>query len=209
MADIFIFASKELATQRLCDPLRREKHNVMVRPADMPNFESLEKPPLAIVDARLKWTACRTLFEQLKTIDCPVLFVTADRQMVAHLRALYPGASDVLTMPFSQKALITKINGLLGAEEPLRELTVDEKERVALLAGERVELTAQEMALLIALMENADMPVSREQLLRKAWGYQSIGETRTVDVHIQRLRKKLGGDRIETVYKCGYRLKMA
>ena len=64
-------------------------------------------------------------------------------------------------------------------------------------------------ALLLALMENPDMPVSREQLLRKAWGYQSIGETRTVDVHVQRLRKKLGVERIETVYKCGYRLKMA
>ena len=78
-----------------------------------------------------------------------------------------------------------------------------------MLDGERVELTAQEFALLLALMENPDMPISREQLLRKAWGYQSIGETRTVDVHVQRLRKKLGVERIETVYKCGYRLKMA
>ena len=52
-------------------------------------------------------------------------------------------------------------------------------------------------------------PVSREQLLREAWGYQSMGETRTVDVHVQRLRKKLGEDWIETVYKCGYRLRLA
>ena len=75
--------------------------------------------------------------------------------------------------------------------------------------GRRVELTAQEYALLFALMEKPDVPVSREQLLRKAWGYQSMGETRTVDVHVQRLRKKLGGDFIETVYKCGYRLRLA
>ena len=86
---------------------------------------------------------------------------------------------------------------------------VDEEERVALLDGRRVELTAQEMALLLALMEKPDTPVSREQLLRKAWGYQGIGETRTVDVHIQRLRRKLGASCIETVYKLGYRLKMA
>jgi len=78
-----------------------------------------------------------------------------------------------------------------------------------LLDGRRVELTAQEFALLGALMEKPDIPVSREQLLRTAWGYQSMGETRTVDVHVQRLRKKLGGDYIETVYKCGYRLKLA
>ena len=86
---------------------------------------------------------------------------------------------------------------------------MDEKERVALLGGRRVELTAQEFALLLALLERPDTPVSREQLLRTAWGYQSMGETRTVDVHVQRLRKKLGGEYIETVYKCGYRLKLA
>lgn len=209
MADIFIYASNHLATQRLCAPLRREKHSVTIRQVDEPMAEAMDKAPLILLDARLKWTSCRTLFEEFQKQGCPVLFLTADRQMVAHLRALYPGASDVMTIPFSQKTLIVKVNGLLGSEETLRELTVDEKERVALLAGERVELTAQELALLLALMENADMPVSREQLLRQAWGYQSIGDTRTVDVHVQRLRKKLGGERIETVYKCGYRLKMA
>ena len=77
---------------------------------------------------------------------------------------------------------------------------------MVLLDGRRVELTAQEFALLNALMEKPDVPVSREHLLRTAWGYQSMGETRTVDVHVQRLRKKLGGNYIETVYKCGYRL---
>ena len=70
-------------------------------------------------------------------------------------------------------------------------------------------LEAALIALLLALMEKPDIPVSREQLLRRAWGYQSMGETRTVDVHVQRLRKKLGGEYIETVYKCGYRLKLA
>lgn len=209
MANIIIFASNCLATQRLCGFLLREKHSVTVSQVDAPLPEPEKKAPLILLDARLKWAACRKLFEEFERQGCPVLFLTADRQMVSHLRALYPGASDVLTLPFSPKTLIAKVNGLLGSDEPLRELTVDEKERVALLAGERVELTAQELALLLALMENPDMPVSREQLLRKAWGYQSIGDTRTVDVHVQRLRKKLGGERIETVYKCGYRLKMA
>lgn len=129
--------------------------------------------------------------------------------MSSHLRALYAGRSEVLTLPFTQKALHAKVTSLMGETQPLREISVDETERVAMLDGRRVELTAQEFALLIALMEKPDIPVSREQLLRKAWGYQSMGETRTVDVHVQRLRKKLGGEYIETVYKCGYRLKMA
>ena len=88
-----------------------------------------------------------------------------------------------------------------------RELSVDEAERVALLDGRRVELTAQEFALLLALMEKPDIPVSREQLLRQAWGYQSMGETRTVDVHIAQIRKKLGlEEQIKTISKMGYRL---
>ena len=134
--------------------------------------------------------------------------------MVCHLKALYAGSTDVLTHPFSKKTFLEKTNNLLkrqgnGKEKSLAPLAVDEKERVALVDGERVELTAQEYALLLELLENADMPVSREELLYKAWGYQSMGETRTVDVHVQRLRRKLGDERIETVYKCGYRLKLA
>ena len=129
--------------------------------------------------------------------------------MSAHLRALYSGTAEVMTLPFGGKALCHKVRAMLAATERRCELSVDEAERVALLDGRRVELTAQEFALLSALMEKPDVPVSREQLLRTAWGYQSMGETRTVDVHIQRLRKKLGVECIETVYKCGYRLKLA
>jgi len=166
-------------------------------------------PPLVILDARMKWTACRPLFEQFQRQGCPVLFITRDRSMVGHLRTLYTGSSDVLTLPFSHKTLLSKVTELLDTRRELRELAVDEKERVAMLDGQRVELTAQEYALLLVLMEHPDTALSREHLLRQAWGYQSMGDTRTVDVHVQRLRKKLGGERIETVYKCGYRLKMA
>lgn len=209
MATILIYGYDPATTRKLCDPLEREKHSVTICTTGAPLPSGLETPPLVILDARLKWTVCRPLFEQCQIQGCPVLFLTADRKMVAHLRALYAGPSDVLTVPFAPKMLLSKVTGLLGTEEGLRELTVDEQARVAMLDGQRVELTAQEFALLLVLMENPDMPISREQLLRQAWGYQSMGDTRTVDVHVQRLRKKLGGERIETVYKCGYRLKMA
>ena len=77
------------------------------------------------------------------------------------------------------------------------------------MAGEHLTLTAQEFALLEVLVKTPGAAVSRETLLRTAWGYQDLGETRTVDVHIQRLRRKLGKSCIETVYKTGYKLKMA
>ena len=209
MATIMIYEPNEIIAQKLCDSLKKEKYNAIRCDENViPSFSD-DSIPLVMMDAQLRWTTCRPLLEAFQKHGCPILFLTGDRKMSAHLRALYGGRSDVLTVPFSQKALHAKVHNALGECAPLRELSVDEKQRVALLDGRRVELTAQEFALLLALMEKPDIPVSREQLLRRAWGYQSMGESRTVDVHVQRLRKKLGGEYIETVYKCGYRLKLA
>jgi two-component system, OmpR family, alkaline phosphatase synthesis response regulator PhoP len=209
MARILIYGAEEIVARRLSQVMQKESFTVQNCDAFAGLPAPLAEPTLVILDARLKWSVCRPLFHLIQAVGYPVLFLTADKEMTSHLRALYRGQSDVLMLPFSPKTAVMKTRALLGHAEPLRELTLNEAERVALLDGERVELTAQEYALLLALMENPDMPISREQLLRKAWGYQSMGETRTVDVHVQRLRKKLGVERIETVYKCGYRLKMA
>ena len=211
MATILIYEPNEALAQKLCDSLKKEKYHAIrcdEHDHTLPVIDD-ENAPLIILDARLKWTLCRPLLEAFSKRGCPVLFVTGDRSMSAHLRALYAGPSDVLIAPAAHKTLKAKVQHLLGEPVARCELSLDEEERIALLDGRRVELTAQEFALLGALMEKPDVPVSREQLLRKAWGYQSIGETRTVDVHVQRLRKKLGSDYIETVYKCGYRLKLA
>ena len=209
MARILIYGTEESVTRKLTQVLQKENFDVEICDAFSKMPAPLAEPTLVVLDARLKWSVCRPLFHEIQMVGYPVLFLTADKEMTSHLRALYRGQSDVLMLPFAPKTVIAKSLSLLGHTEPMRDLTIDEAERVAVLDGERVELTAQEFALLLALMENPDMPISREQLLRKAWGYQSMGETRTVDVHVQRLRKKLGVERIETVYKCGYRLKMA
>ena len=87
------------------------------------------------------------------------------------------------------------------------QLFIDSDDQTVFLDGVRCILTRQEFSLLSELAQNADVPVSREQLLKAAWGYVCPGETRTVDVHIQRLRKKLGFSVIETIYKFGYRLR--
>jgi len=211
MANILIYESDKILAQKLCDSLKKEQHTAVVCDGNDTAFAQrcAQDAPMVILDAQLKWTLCRPLLEIFAHHGCPILFLTADRKMSAHLRALYRGTSDVLPVPFSQKALNAKVQVLTGEGVPRRELSLDEEERAVVLDGRRVELTAQEYALLLALLEKPDVPVSREHLLRTAWGYQSMGETRTVDVHIQRLRKKLGVDCIETVYKCGYRLKLA
>ena len=86
-------------------------------------------------------------------------------------------------------------------------LAIDEEEKLVYVDGEPCELTQQEFSLLQELAQNIDRPLSRQELLRDAWGYASPGETRTVDVHIQRLRGKIGADRIETIVRYGYRFR--
>lgn len=209
MAKILIVEPNESIQTRLREQLLKEGHAVESFGENTVMDWNAFKPVAVVLDASVKWTVCRPLFCTLKQLDCPVLFLTQDRQMTSHLRALYQGASDVQVLPYTQHSLTVKLSRLLQKKQTPGELRVNEEERVALLDGQRVELTAQEFALLLALMQSPDAPISREQLLRTAWGYQSMGDTRTVDVHVQRLRKKLGCERIETVYKCGYRLVMA
>ena len=211
MATILIFSDNWQIAHKLCDSYAKEKYDARLcsDPDQISAAAEETGAPLTVIDAAMKWVACRPIFERCRQTGSSILFVTGDRRMSDHLLALYPGRSDVVVTPFSRKTLAEKTRILLGGETPAREISVDETAQVALLNGRRVELTAQEMALLLALMNQPDTPVSREQLLREAWGYQSMGETRTVDVHVQRLRKKLGEDWIETVYKCGYRLRLA
>ncbi len=87
-----------------------------------------------------------------------------------------------------------------------RLMKIDEAEKKVFMDGEECPLTAQEYVLLHELARHVDEPVSREMILKNAWGFQNMGMTRTVDVHVQRLRSKLGKNAIETVYRCGYRL---
>lgn len=209
MAKILILEPVPQVAARLADLLGKDGHEIQVETGDrLPKAEALQAE-LVLLSAKIKWTVCRPLFQALVAQETPVLLLTDDKQMVAHLKALYQGAAEVLLVPYTARALSQRVARLLARRSVPTELKLDENERVALLDGQRVELTAQEFALLLALMESPDAPLSREELLRKAWGYQSMGDTRTVDVHVQRLRKKLGCDRIETVYKCGYRLVLA
>ena len=140
------------------------------------------------------------------------LVLTAEAANVAHLQSLFDLPCDALVHPFSPKQLMNAVeNLLLLAQSLLRAgpLRLDTLHHRVTMAGERLTLTAQEFALLEVLVKTPGAAVSRETLLRTAWGYQDLGETRTVDVHIQRLRRKLGKSCIETVYKTGYKLKMA
>ena len=156
---------------------------------------------LTILNARLPWCESVELLSRAQENDWPVLFLTAEAANVAHLQSLFDLPCDALVHPFSPKQLMNAVENLLLLAQSLL--------RAGPLRLDTLTLTAQEFALLEVLVKTPGAAVSRETLLRTAWGYQDLGETRTVDVHIQRLRRKLGKSCIETVYKTGYKLKMA
>ena len=146
----------------------------------------------------------------------PVIMLTARDNEVDKVLGLEMGADDYVTKPFSPRELMARVKAVLRrAEEPPAKARILElsgfeidsgKRAVSTPGGEIVEPTAREFDLLWFLAENAGLAMSRGQILEAVWGYEYYGETRTVDVHIRQLRKKLEGIPIETVWGVGYRL---
>lgn len=147
--------------------------------------------------------------------DLPVIFVTAKTSVSDQLTGLNLGAEDYITKPFDTLVLIARVENVLrrtrknDAVFTIKDCVIDLSMRTVYKNGERVDLALQEYNLLEALVLNRNFALSREKLLQLAWGYDYSGDSRTVDVHIQRLRKKLGlYQEIATVYKYGYRLEV-
>ena len=147
--------------------------------------------------------------------DLPVIFITAKTSVSDQLTGLNLGAEDYITKPFDTLVLIARVENVLrrtkknDAVFTIKDCVIDLSMRTVYKNGERVDLALQEYNLLEALVLNRNFALSREKLLQLAWGYDYSGDTRTVDVHIQRLRKKLGlYQEIATVYKYGYRLEV-
>ena len=214
MADILIMEPDQRIGKKMCEILTKAGHicTSMDDAAEGIQLVRQGKRMLTILNAQLPWTDSFNLLRTLEEKGWPVLFITGDPGNMEHLRAMYQAGCDVLLSPFDGRTLIGAVNALIDTTSrmmTLGPLCLDMTSHTATMDGESLSLTAQEFALLRALMQSPDAAVTREQLLRTAWGYQTMGETRTVDVHIQRLRRKLGATCIETVYKMGYRLKLA
>lgn len=214
MAELLIMEPNAEQSLQLCNTLTAAGHvcHPALTVADAAAMLDKGARMTTLLNARMPWTESITFLRALEEKGLPVLFMTTDAANAPHLRALYTSCCEVLLTPCPDGQLVQAVDRLLAASSHLLtfgSLRMDLIRRQVTFAGMPLTLTAQEFSLLQALMQSPDTAVSREQLLRTAWGYEAIGITRTVDVHIQRLRRKLGARYIETVYKTGYRLRMA
>jgi DNA-binding response OmpR family regulator len=154
-------------------------------------------------------------FEVVTKIDAPVIFITAKDGLEYRLNGLKLGADDYIIKPFEMLELLARVEAVLrrtlknNTSFCLDNVHVNMADRTVTVNGGQADLSPREFELLDVLIRNRNIALSREKLLELAWGYDYIGETRTVDNHIQKLRSKLGWEnRIKTVYKLGYRLEV-
>ena len=172
-----------------------------------------EKPDIVLLDINLPDMDGFQVMEQIG--DVPVIYVTARDEVTDRVRGLNSGAEDYFVKPFAMEDLVGRV--LVGLRRFQREemlfafdgVRVDVERHRVTRGGADVELTNREFELLRVLLVNRNIALSRNQLLDLAWGMDFFGDDRTVDVHIQRIRKKLGlEDYIKTVFKYGYRLEI-
>ncbi len=148
-----------------------------------------------------------------KSQDIPTIFLTARNSLADRIKGFSMGADDYLTKPFEMLELLARVEAVLRRTQKNKasfeegDVKIDFGSRQVFYMGRLVECTPKEYELLEVLVNNRNIALSRERLLELVWGYDYEGDTRTVDVHIQKLRKKLGWENaIKTVYKLGYRL---
>lgn len=182
-----------------------------------------EKPKLMLLDLMIPgldgYDVCKSIRSDNETKDISVIMLTAKGEELDKILGLELGADDYMTKPFSIRELLARIKAVLrrtksigGSEEVFKTngIIINFDRREVLISDKKIDLTLKEFELLEILVKNRGKILTRETLLDKIWGYEYVGETRTVDVHIRYLRKKIEVDDknpkfIETIRGVGYR----
>jgi DNA-binding response OmpR family regulator len=178
------------------------------------------KPVLMVLDLMLPLIdgleVCRRL--RANGNGLPILMLTARDEDIDKIIGLELGADDYMVKPFNPRELVARVKAVLrrgehlaawdGAPIHLRDLVIDPARREVTISGKSVDLRTQEFDLLLVFAEHKGLVLTRDQLLEKAWGYEFYGLSRTVDVHVGHLRRKLAESavRIETITGVGYKL---
>ena len=223
-ATILVVEDEEDIAGLIAHHMQRAGFNVMVAYNGSAAFKEIEKqlPDLILLDLMLPdmdgVEICKILKQKPNTRDIPIIMVTAKAEEVDRIVGLELGADDYVVKPFNTRELVLRVKGILKRIKTPRqepkvvshgELTLDADAHRVTLRAQEIELTLTEFKLLKELLLNKGRVRPREVLLNNVWGYTFEGYDRTVDTHVQRLRRKLKdhGDIIETVRGVGYMVK--
>ena len=153
------------------------------------------------------------LMEYIRPLGIPIIFLTAKSAINDKVKGLTSGAEDYIVKPFEIVELLARINIVLRrynkteATLHFEDVEIDTDNRIVKKDGEEIDLTPKEFDLFLLLVRNKNFTLFRDKIYEKVWETEYMGETRTLDLHIQRLRKKLGlNDNLKTIYGAGYRL---
>lgn len=222
--NILIIEDDEDISEILSFSLKEEGYNVKVNPNGLEAEEEINtfKPDLILLDIMLNDTDGFSVCRKVSKYKIPIIMLTARGEIMDKILGLELGADDYITKPFDIREVIARIRVSLRRRSELIELLeesdsdeitygrlkVNEDSRMVLLNNEEVKLKPKEFDLLLFLLKNKNIVHSRDKLLDLVWGYDFSGDTRTVDVHITRLRQKIQSEvNIETVFGIGYMLK--
>ena len=170
---------------------------------------------LILLDVMLPGSDGFELMDYFAPLNIPVIFTTARDSVKDRIRGLKLGADDYIVKPFEIAELLARVETVLrrchktDSLLTLDGVVVDTQSRVVTKAGEPIPLTAKEYNLLLLFLQNKNIALFRETIYERVWENDYMGDSRTVDLHVQRLRKKLGWqEKIAAVYKVGYRLEV-
>ena len=170
---------------------------------------------LILLDIMLPIINGYELLEYIRPLDIPVIFITAKASVEDIVKGLKLGADDYLTKPFEIVELLARVESVLRRDKKnnrfleIADISIDTLSRIVKRGEDIIALTLKEYELLLLFVRSKNIALFREQIYEKIWGDDYMGDSRTVDLHVQRLRKKMGWeDKITAVYKIGYRFEV-
>ena len=170
---------------------------------------------LVLLDIMLPEISGYELLYYVKTNDTPVIFITAMGELSDKVKGLRAGADDYITKPFEMVELLARVETVMRryhkASDKIQidDVVIDISSRTVMREKEQISLTMKEYELLLLFARNPNIALYRETIYENVWGSNYMGDSRTVDLHVQRLRKKMNWeDKIKAVYKVGYRLEI-
>ena len=170
---------------------------------------------LVLLDIMLPEISGYELLDYVKMNDTPVIFITAMGELSDKVKGLRAGADDYITKPFEMVELLARVETVMRryhkASDKIQidDVVIDISSRTVMREKEQISLTMKEYELLLLFARNPNIALYRETIYENVWGSNYMGDSRTVDLHVQRLRKKMNWeDKIKAVYKVGYRLEI-